>query len=184
MLKGGKYMNFIFLILGITSLIFGNFSNTNLENFYCETFYTENTWESSNHNDKYVKLVEIDVDNTDIYFESVDYDEGVLQIFGENFENNFIINKNGNTLYVKSNNNECRHCRFDIDLPAFYNNDVKFNIKSSNGNVFFSGKINVGEIFCEVINGNILGDSLIANKIDFKTDPTYSQSFIELISKT
>lgn len=176
-------MKFIFLMMSVIALILGNWLNHNVENFYCETFYTANTWESSNHNDKYVKSVEIDVNNTDIYFESVDYDEGVLQIFGENFENNFIINKDGNIIYIKSNDNECNHCKFTIDLPTFYNNDIKFNIKSSNGNVFFSGKMNVNEIFCQVINGNILGDSLIANKIEFKTDNAHNQSFNELIAK-
>lgn len=176
-------MHFTLLIISIISLIFGTFSNTNLENFYCETFYTANTWESSNHNDHYVKLVEIDVDNTDIYFESVDYDEGVLQIFGENFENNFIINKDSDTLYIKSNDNEHNHCKFYIELPTFYNNDIKFNVKASNGHVFFSGNVNVDEIFCKVVNGDILGDSLIANKIDFKTDDGHSQSLNKLISR-
>lgn len=175
-------MHLLFLIISAIALMFGNSSHY-LENFYCETFYTEHTWESAQHNTHCIKSIEIDVNNTDISIEAVDYDEGVVQICGRNFEENFKVNKVDNTLYITSKDDNCNNCKFSIYLPVFYQNNIKFNINSKNGNMTFSGNVNVNEIFCNIINGDVLGDSLIANKIDIKTDKNHTKSFSELISK-
>ncbi len=175
-------MKLLFLVTCAITLMFGN-SSDYLENYYCEIFYMEHTWGNTQSKDHYIKSIEIDANNTDISIEAVDYDEGVVQVCGRNFEENFVINKIDNTLYIKSKDNNYNNCKFSIYLPVFYQNNINFNINSNNGNITFSGNVNVNEMFCNIINGDILGDSLMANKIDIKTDETHNQSFSELISK-
>lgn len=122
----------------------------------------------SNIETVYVKdklLLEIDVQNLDIDFESQDYDEDIvmLTLFGDSYKTKDILVKLDDGKKVVVNNkqhekdNSPKKKRLNIILPSHFKNYVDFDIKSENGDVAFNDLVNFYSIKCNVKGGNIYG---------------------------
>ncbi len=121
-----------------------------------------------------VENISINAKNTSVNVNSRNYDEGVVQYAGNNFNKLFKSRIENGTLYIEKTSED--KAEMEIVLPQDYKNDVNLDIKSTNGNVAFNGTIKVKDISCKVENGDITGDTVEADKADLKTDSNHKVS--------
>lgn len=133
------------------SSTYEHFSNSSIETIYVK--------------DKL--LLEIDIKNLSINFESEDYDEDIvmLHLFTNNYKVKDILNLSNdgkkatinNGWYESSNSPENKKREMKIILPRYFKNYVDIKIKSENGDIVFNNLVNFNSIDCSVKEGNIYG---------------------------
>lgn len=103
---------------------------------------------------------------------------------GSNFDDFFDANINDGCLYIKNKDNINLDTgnKYEIHfiLPIYFDNDVDFDINIVNGDLIISEVVNMDNILCKVINGDIRGDYIIAKKINLSVDKNH---VIELANK-
>ena len=131
-----------------------------------------------------IKKVVINIENSNLKLEALDWDEHTYMYSGSNFDDFFDANINDGCLYIKNKDN----INLDTDnkyeihfvLPIYFDNDVDFDINIVNGDLIISEVVNMDNILCKVINGDIRGDYIIAKKINLSVDKNH---VIELANK-
>lgn len=131
-----------------------------------------------------VRIVEVNSKNTNVVFESPDNDEGVIMCGGKYFNENFDVNQEGDHLYINSKAQSDSHAEeVTFMLPLYFENKVSFIVKVKDANVDFTRKVNLEDISCEVVNGDITGESLKANKAVLKVDSAHEVLLKEIDAK-
>ena len=145
---------------------------------------TNNDYRCHDLSDQNIKKVVINIENSNLKLEALDWDEHAYMYSGSNFDDFFDANINDGCLYIKNKDN----INLDTDnkyeihfvLPIYFDNDVDFDINIVNGDLIISEVVNMDNILCKVINGDIRGDYIIAKKINLSVDKNH---VIELANK-
>lgn len=161
-----------FVVIIVDSLIYRNKNVTN-NDYRCYDLSGQN-----------IKKVVINIENSNLKLEALDWDEHAYMYSGSNFDDFFDANINDGCLYIKNKDN----INLDTDnkyeihfvLPIYFDNDVDFDINIVNGDLIISGVVNMDNILCKVINSDIRGDYIIAKKINLSVDKNH---VIELANK-
>ena len=145
---------------------------------------TDNDYRCYDLSGQNIKKVVINIENSNLKLEALDWDEHAYMYSGSNFDDFFDANINDGCLYIKNKDN----INLDTDnkyeihfiLPIYFDNDVDFDINIVNGDLIISEVVNMDNILCKVINGDIRGDYIIAKKINLSVDKNH---VIELANK-
>ena len=131
---------------------------------------------------KKIEKVVVNIENSSLKLEALDWDENGYMYSGYDFDKFFDVDIQDNCLYIKNKNNinledynreQEEKYKINFILPRYYDNNIDFNISIINGDLIVSGYTNMNNISCDIKNGDITGDYIIAKKINLSVDENH-----------
>jgi len=131
---------------------------------------------------KKIEKVVVNIENSSLELEVLDWDENGYMYSGYDFDKFFDADIQDNCLYIKNKNNisledynreQEEKYKINFILPRYYDNNIDFNISIINGDLIVSGYANMNNISCDIKNGDITGDYIIAKKINLSVDENH-----------